>query len=240
MKKRMLLIAAALVAAALLGIAVQQVSRSRTFQFFGGLVDRVETEEKAVALTFDDGPTGRTDEILAILEDADIKATFFLCGGSIGEFPGETERIVRAGHQVGNHTYSHRRMVFLTPAAIAGEIERTDGLIRSAGYEGDIPFRPPYGKKLLLLPYYLHRHGRTTVMWDLEPNTIPEVNAGAENIARYVVDNARPGSIILLHVMYDAEGNSIGAIKGIAEGLKAEGYRFVTVSELINMGKTQQ
>lgn len=226
------LVSLALLAA--LAFAAWTVMRSRTFQFFGGIVSRVETGEKVVALTFDDGPSGRTDEVLSILGEEGVKATFFLVGRAMEEYPEDTERIAQAGHQIGNHTYSHGRMVLRSLSYIRDEIEKTDALIRRSGYQGDIVFRPPGCKKLILLPYYLRRHGVGTVTWDIEPNSRPDVNASAESIVKHVLDNAKPGSIILLHVMYDEEGTSIGALKGIAEGLKAEGYEFVTVNELLS------
>ena len=227
-------VAIAVAALALLFFAGYTISRSRTFQFFGGIVNRVDTEAKVVALTFDDGPTARTDKVLAELDRAQVKATFFLVGQSIEEYPEETKRIAEAGHQLANHSWSHQRMVLKFPSFISSEIEKTDAAIRDAGYQGDIQFRPPYGKKLLLLPWYLSRHSRKTILWDLEPNSIAEVDASTENIVKYVVDNSQPGSIILLHVMYDGKGNSIAAIGGIAEGLKAKGYEFVTVNELLS------
>lgn len=227
-------VAAITVAAmALLFYSGYTISRSRTFQFFGGIVNHVETDKKAVALTFDDGPTENTAQVLNELNSAGIKATFFLVGEAMEEYPDEAADIAAASHELGNHSYSHRRMVLKTPSFISSEIEKTDTLIRTAGYTGDIQFRPPNGKKLLLLPWYLHNHNRKTILWDLEPNSIPEVDASADAIVKYVVDNARPGSIILLHVMHDSTGNSIGAIQGIAEGLKAKGYEFVTVGELL-------
>ena len=223
----------AVAALTLLVFGAFTVSRSRTFQFFGGIVNRVQTAEKVVALTFDDGPSERTGEVLAALDAAGVKATFFLVGQSIEEFPDEAAAITAAGHEIGNHSYSHQRMVLKTPSFLSSEIEKTDGLIRTVGYTGEIQFRPPYGKKLLLLPWYLHDRNRKTVLWDLEPNSIPEVNDCAESISEYVVENTRPGSIILLHVMYDSKGDSIAAISGIAEGLEAKGYTFVTVGELL-------
>lgn len=215
-------------------LACYWVMNSRTFQFFGGITAHADTDKKVVALTFDDGPSEKTDEILAELKDSDVKATFFLVGQSMEQYPDETARIAAAGHQIGNHTYSHNRMVFRSLAYIADEIEKTDRLIRASGYQGDIQFRPPNGKKLLLLPYYLHQHNRKTILWDIEPNSYGEVNTTADSIVQYVLENAKPGSIILLHVMYDSKGTSIGAIKGIAEGLKEKGYDFVTINELLS------
>jgi peptidoglycan/xylan/chitin deacetylase (PgdA/CDA1 family) len=140
---------------------------------------------------------------------------------------------VEAGHEVGNHTATHRRMVLVGGGTVAEEIERTDDAIRAAGYDDEITFRPPYGKKLVALPRYLADHDRTTVMWDVEPDSGA---SDADAIVRTALEETRPGSIILLHVMYPARESSLAAVPGIVEGLRAEGYRFVTVSELLAMG----
>src|SRR5471030_2983308 len=116
---------------------------SRTFQFFGGIVNRVNTQEKVVALTFDDGPTKKVDTILSILNSENVKATFFLIGNEIKQYPGEGKKLVSSGQEIGNHTYSHNRMIFKSPSYIKKEIEDTDNLIREIGYKGDIQFRPP-------------------------------------------------------------------------------------------------
>jgi len=215
-----------------------KIANSRTFQFFGEIVPRVETSKKIVALTFDDGPTPKfTDEILQILKDEDIKATFFLIGGALEKHADEGKKIVLAGHEIGNHTYSHVRMILLTPSFVREEIEKTDELIRSIGYEQPTHFRPPYGKKLFALPYYLSQHNRKSITWDVEPETFPEVAKSTEEITKYVLGHTQNGSIILLHVMYDPQKKSMNSVKPVIEGLKQKGFRFVTVSELINSQK---
>ena len=113
-----------------------QMMRSRSFMLFGKIVSRVETDEKVVALTFDDGPTDKTPEVLAALDRAGIKATFFLTGREIETEPDAAASIVAAGHQIGNHSYSHQRFVLKSLPFIRDEIERTDALIRQAGFEG--------------------------------------------------------------------------------------------------------
>lgn len=218
---------------ALTGFASYKIMSSRSFQFFGGIVNRIDTREKVVALTFDDGPTQMVDTILPILDSENVKATFFLTGEGMRHNPDETKKIINAGHEIGNHTYSHKRMIFKLPSYIEKEIEDTDKLIREMGYKEPVQFRPPGCKKLVLLPYYLKQHGRKTILWDLEPNSYPEINSSSEKIISYVVDNAKPGSIILLHPMYDKNGTTIGALKGILKGLKDKGYTFKTVNELI-------
>lgn len=213
-----------------------QMMRSRNFMLFGKIVSRVETDEKVVALTFDDGPTDKTPEVLAALDRAGIKATFFLTGREIETEPDAAASIVAAGHQIGNHSYSHQRFVLKSLPFIRDEIERTDALIRQAGYEGEIFVRPPYGKKLVLLPWYLHRTGRTAVTWDVEPDSDPEVAEDSESIIAHVVENVQPGSIILMHVMYDSRAESLKAIEGIVSALREMGYEFKTVSELMEYG----
>ncbi|MFZ5354066.1 MAG: polysaccharide deacetylase family protein [Bacillota bacterium] len=234
MKKRSFFVFCIIALIMLTGHTVYRVMNSRSFQLLGDIIAKVNTNEKVVALTFDDGPTDRTDEVLKVLEEADIKATFFLVGQSIESKPEYAEKIVKAGHEVGNHTYSHKRMIFKPYSYIRGEVEKTDELIRKAGCQGEILFRPPNGKKLLLLPYYLSRNNRKTVMWNIEPDSFPEIASSSKRIAGYVKDNISPGSIILLHVMYEnKESKSLEAIKDIAANLKSMGYEFKTVSELL-------
>lgn len=213
---------------------LNETSKSRSFQFFGGLVTQVATSEKVVALTFDDGPGVHTDEILRILEEQDVKATFFLTGREMEAHRDEAQKIAKAGHQIGNHSYSHQRMMFKSPTFIREEIERTDQLIRQTGYQGEIPFRPPYGRKLFLLPYYLKQQDRLTILWNIEPETDLGLTAKPEQIVNYVRERIEPGSIILLHVMYESRTASLNAVEGIITALKQEGYSFVTVSELLS------
>ena len=163
-----ILLALALLLLALCGAFAY--SKSRTSQLFGVIVSRVETREKVVALTFDDGPTDyAAGEILRDL--GDVKATFFLIGANMKECPSVAPRLVAAGHQLGNHTWSHNRMLLKSPSYIAREIESTDALIRAAGWRGPILFRAPYSKKLVGLPWYLWRHDRIDVMFDVEPES---------------------------------------------------------------------
>jgi peptidoglycan/xylan/chitin deacetylase (PgdA/CDA1 family) len=204
---------------------------SRSFQLAGRLVDRTDMSDKVVALTLDDGPTALAPDVLRILADADVAATFYLNGRDLAARPDLGRAIAAAGHEIGNHTYSHRRMVFVTPRTVAAEVERTDEEIRRTGYRGPITFRPPYGKKLWTLPKYLSEHGRTTVTWDVEPDSARDANA--DQIVAETVDAVRPGSIILLHVMHEGRAASRAAIPRIVDELRADGYRFITVSDLI-------
>jgi peptidoglycan-N-acetylglucosamine deacetylase len=233
MKKTIIIIF--IVITLLLGISyvLFNLSKSRTFQFFGGLVNQVTTSEKVVALTFDDGPAIHTDEILTILKAENVKGTFFLTGNEIEKYPNDAKRIAEEGHEIGNHSYSHQRMVLKSPSFIKEEIEKTDELIRQIGYKGEIHFRPPFGKKLFVLPYYLDKHDRKSITWSIEPETYPEVAADSTKIAEHVIDNIEPGSIILLHVMYESRRESLHSVKEMITSLKEQGYKLVTVSELL-------
>lgn len=229
-----LIVALLLLGAVVVAYLLFQISRSRTYQFFGEIIPRVNTTNKAVALTFDDGPVpGGTEEILSILEQEQIHCTFFLTGAELEQNMEEGRKIVAAGHELGNHTYSHVRMLLVSPAFVKQEIESTDKLIRQAGYQGEILFRPPYGKKLFALPYYLSKNNRKTVTWDVEPNSFPEIDASADKTVEYVLQKTEPGSIIILHVMYSSRKESMKAVKGIVEGLRDRGYSFKTVSQLL-------
>jgi chitin deacetylase len=209
-----------------------QFSKARTTQIFGRLVSRVYTERKIVALTFDDGPSAEVSRpLLDILEKEQVRATFFVTGAELEKNMDRGIRIVAAGHELGNHSFSHTRMIFVSPSFVKGEIERTDELIREAGHQSQIYFRPPFCKKLFVLPYYLSQTGRTTVTWDVEPDSEPDLTAG--EIAGRAVEQTRPGSIILLHVMYPTRIESYKAVGKIINDLKARGYDFVTVSELL-------
>lgn len=209
-------------------------SKSRTTQLFGEIVSRAETDKPIVALTFDDGPSPRfTKEVLTLLKDRDVTGTFFLTGREIAENLAQARLIATAGHEIGNHSYSHFNMAWVSPSTVKDEIERTDAAIRAAGYEGEILFRPPFGKKLLALPWYLSEHGRKTIMWDVEPESFPDVADNPDALAKYVIDNAKNGSIILMHVMYRSRDVSRQALPQIIEGLRQRGFSFVTVSQLL-------
>jgi peptidoglycan-N-acetylglucosamine deacetylase len=234
--KRAKALLAIVVAVIAVTAAAFQISKSRTFQFFGEIIPRINTPEKIVALTFDDGPTpGATEEILSILKEENVKATFFVIGADLERNLEEGRKIVAAGHELGNHSYSHERMVLKTPSFIESEIERTDQLIRQAGYQSTIHFRPPFGKKLILLPYFLSRTSRKTITWDVEPDSYPEIAGNSNRIVSHVMEKVRPGSIILLHVMYPSRGASLKAVKGVIAGLKGEGYSFKTVSQMLDI-----
>ncbi|MBF6327862.1 polysaccharide deacetylase family protein [Nocardia transvalensis] len=230
MKRRVLVGGAVgLVVVVGLWVGLYVLMNSRTYQVAGTLVHRVDTADKVVALTFDDGPTERTPEIVAALAAQQVSATFYLVGRDVDAHPEYGKALVAAGHEIGNHSYTHRRLIFVSPHTVRDEVERTDAAIGRIGYRGTITFRPPYGKKLFGLPSYLSDHERTTVMWDVEPDS--QGGASSDRIAADTLASVRPGSIILLHAMY--QPNSLAAIPRIVSELRAQGYRFVTVGGLL-------
>ncbi|HVF30518.1 MAG TPA: polysaccharide deacetylase family protein, partial [Pyrinomonadaceae bacterium] len=181
--KRFYILLAIILACFAVFFILWQLSKSRSYQTFGRVVNRVETSRKIVALTFDDGPTeSMTSRILETLHNEQVRATFFVTGAELQMSIERGRRMVAAGHELGNHSYSHQRMVMVSPSWVRDEIERTDALIREAGYTKEIYFRPPYGKKLFVLPYYLSQTGRTSVTWDIEPDS--RTRATAEEIAK--------------------------------------------------------
>lgn len=213
-----------------------RVSRTRRFQLLGTIVTHVATRDSIVALTFDDGPTPEyADSILAVLRREGTRATFYVLGGDLSRHPQLGRRIVADGHVLGNHTWTHRRMVGLSLGAIRREVEDTDRHIRLAGERGPIHFRAPYSHKFVLLPWYLHRTGRTSVSWDVEPDGDP--TRPAEEMVRRVMDEAHPGAIILLHPWYLSRETTRQALPGIIRGLHARGYELVTVPELLQRGE---
>lgn len=215
-----------------------RVSRTRRLQLIGRIVTHVAARDSVVALTFDDGPTpAYADGILAVLRRERARATFYVLGEDLQRNPELGRRIVADGHVLGNHTWSHPRMVGLSLGTIRREVEDTDRQIRLAGERGPIHFRAPYSQKFVLLPWYLHRTGRTNVSWNVEPDGDPTLPA--EEMVRRVMDEAHPGAIILLHPWYPSRETTRQALPGIIRGLRARGYELVTVPELLQRGEPQ-
>lgn len=216
------------------GFSLFQISKSRSFQFFGGLTSRVETEEEVVALTFDDAPLEYTDEVLKILTEKNVKATFYVIGQNLEKYSDSAKAIVKNGHELGNHSYSHRRLILKSQKFIKNEIQKTNQLILAAGYTEEITFRPPNGKKLFGLPWFLHQNNIKTIMWDVEPDTFFQGNV--EEIINYTLANTKSGSIILMHPFCgETCAADREALPKIIDGLKAKGFEFVAISQLLEL-----
>lgn len=208
---------------------------------FGDCYYKVQTSEKMVALTFDDGPDPRyTQEIGQILADAGAPSTFFVMGRHTQQHPEIVQTLMAQGHELGNHTWNHPSLRFMPPKAMQEELESTDQLLRDLGYTQPIPFRAPYGHSLFLLPQILKQRQQANILWTVQMNDWkPETPEVMMKLLAPKFDN---GAIILLH---DGDGESEGAdrsntvivVKQILEKYQAQGYQFVTVSELLQHGR---
>lgn len=181
-------------------------------------------QEKLIALTFDDGPhAGTTDRLLDGLRERGARGTFFLIGKEIA---GQEELVLRMreeGHQVGNHTWSHVRLA--AGADAAGEIEKTDALLRQILGEGTYWLRPPYG---LVGETEARAVDVPMVKWSVDPRDWESRNT--DQVVQAVLEAVKPNSIVLLHDIYPT---SVAAAFQVIDTLQAEGYQFVTVEELL-------
>ncbi len=191
----------------------------------------VETEEKVVSLTFDSAwNIDDLDEILAILEKNDIKATFFMTGDWVERYPEAVKKIYKAGHDLGNHGENHKNMSELSKEECITEIKSVHNRVYEiVGIEMDL-FRPPSGDYDDEVVNTATELGYYTVQWDCD--SLDWKNYGVSDMIDRVVNhkNLKNGSIILLHngTKYTAE-----ALQGLIDGLKNKGYGFVPISELI-------
>ena len=187
----------------------------------------VEQEVKYAALTFDDGPhRGTTEKLLDGLLERNVKATFFLVGQEASDYPELVRRMGQEGHQVGNHTWSHRRLEELSQEEIVQEIGKTDALLCSLLGEDNYWVRPPYG---LLRPGTEGLIPVPMVKWSVDPRDWESRDTG--KVIQAVEEAIRPNSIILLHDIYPT---SVDAALALIDRLRGEGYEFLTVSELMD------
>ena len=201
-------------------------------QFVGESVRRVETHEKVVALTYDDGPNPfGTQAVLDLLARRNVHATFFLVGNRVQQYPELAQKIWQAGHQVGNHSWSHSLLMFKTYATVWQEVEKTDLLLRQLGYTDEIYFRSPHGMKFISLPRVLNTMHKKNILFDVV--AWDWRSPGAPKIARKVLHEVRPGSIILLHDGVGKQSDTLKAVDHIITTLKDRGFKFVTVAELL-------
>ncbi|MDI6869921.1 MAG: glycerol-3-phosphate acyltransferase [Bacillota bacterium] len=192
-----------------------------------------------VALTFDDGPDPRyTPEVLRILRQEEVPATFFLVGAHASRYPELVRRIQQEGHEIGNHTYSHRNLFLLQPPAIEREVARAEEVLRRITGERPRLFRPPRGLYDANLSRVLAERRYAVVLWSVSSRDWVEVSPRL--IARNVLGAVRGGDILLFHdsgAILSAQGGNrkhmLQALPYIIKRLKTEGFRFVTVSQLL-------
>ena len=187
---------------------------------------RARAAGKYVVLTFDDGPSGRyTSRLLDGLKERGARATFLLCGYRIKEYPAEAKRIVEEGHEVGNHGYSHKNMQQLSRREIAQEILDTQALLPEGCRVRFL--RPPGGCCSDGVRQVAEARNLAILNWSVDPKDWAIQDAAA--IEQAVVKNVTDGDVILLHDMSDS---SVTAALRIIDQLSAQGYQFVTASEL--------
>ncbi len=205
--------------------------------FLMGFVADESKKGIKIALTFDDGPSHfETPVLLKILKKKKVKATFFLLGEHIEKYPEVAKSIVKAGHQVGNHGYNHPNFDSLSKDLMHYQITKTDSLIRSVGYKGEIVFRAPYEQVPPTLQSYLDQNGRTYAASTLNGRDweVPPVTTIVKRIEKDVV----PGSVIVLHDSAPKTDkvreriNSVEAARMLITNLKVKGYRFVRMDQL--------
>ena len=210
---------------------------------FGRTVYRGLGDRRAVALTFDDGPTPASAHVARYLEGLGIRATFFQCGSNVLRHPDVARDLNAAGHEIGNHTFSHRRlsprigwqMNFLSRETIYREFAQAQAIITE--HTGAIPtlLRPPYGLRWLGLGEAQRRLGLTAVLWTVIAHDW-EWEAAA--VTEHVVRGASSGGIICLHDGRDTRPNpdvsvTLDALKRIVPRLRDMGYEFETVSQIM-------
>lgn len=189
-------------------------------------------EERLIAITFDDGPRRETTErLLDGLEERDARATFFLIGRQIEGNEDLVERMQAEGHQVGSHTWSHTRLTGVSADTLRQEVGRTEEALVDLLGPGSYWLRPPYGavdaadRDLIQTPM---------IKWSIDPRDWEKLDTAQVTAA--VLKAAAPNQIILLHDIYPT---SVDAALAVVDALQGEGYRFVTVAELLEANGIQ-
>ena len=189
-------------------------------------------DEKKIALTFDDGPHPKyTEEILSVLEKYGVKATFFAIGENITYYPEAFQKIKEAGHEIGNHTFSHPHLQQKDPKTLEQELERAEEML-SFSNENKL-FRPPEGVCSDAVCRVASKMGYTIILWTVDTRdwSHPAPDAIIENVK----NNVKSGDIILFHDYIATPSPTPEALTKLIPALLEEGYRFVTVSELIGV-----
>jgi peptidoglycan-N-acetylglucosamine deacetylase len=229
---------AGLTAGAVLGSASAAAawgSLSKSSQLFGPSVHRGPGRRRTIALTFDDGPSEGTLRLLEYLDKERVWATFFQCGMNVRRLPQIAGQVAAAGHQLGNHTYSHPKLIFKSPDFIDREFSMAQHVIYHETGLAPMVLRAPYGFKWAGMRAVQHRLSLLGVMWTVMGYdwTWP-----AERIAKHVIRWAEPGGIICLHDGREVKEKPdvtpmLNAVKRIVPVLKDRGYSFEVISDLL-------
>jgi peptidoglycan/xylan/chitin deacetylase (PgdA/CDA1 family) len=187
---------------------------------------------KRIALTFDDGPhpifTGR---ILDILERYNVKATFFVVGQNVENYPKAFERLVSSECEIGNHTYTHKNIGNMSEDELLMELERTERAIERISHRHTLLLRPPEGHFGDVVQRVSVVRGYDIILWSID--TLDWAHTSAADMAKKVISNVSCGDIILMHDYTSGGAHTIEALEIIIPRLIEMGYELVTVSELI-------
>ncbi len=193
----------------------------------------LDPEGKYVALTFDDGPHAEvTPRVLEVLADYDAKATFYMLGSQVEYYPEIAKRVEEEGHEIGDHTMSHKDLSRLGSAQVAEEIDRSTAFIEGATATSPKSLRPPYGALNDEVKRLSGERSLPIIMWSVDSLDWQSRNATA--IYNEVMANVTPGGIVLLH---DIHSTTADALPQILAQLKEQGYEMITVSELLELGE---
>jgi peptidoglycan/xylan/chitin deacetylase (PgdA/CDA1 family) len=185
-----------------------------------------------IAITFDDGPSAQlTPRLLDILKERGIKATFFVVGKNVAEYPEIVRRMANEGHEIANHSWSHPTLTQLGSEGIRKQIENTNDAILKVTGKRPVLMRPPYGATTSMLnKRFTEEFGLKVILWSVDPLDWRYRNSN--RVLNAIVQNTRPGAIIIAH---DIHATTVAAMPATLDLLVSKGYKFVTVSDLIQM-----
>jgi len=189
-----------------------------------------------IALTFDDGPHATlTPKLLDILKEKGVKATFFVLGQNAAANPEILQRAVAEGHEIGNHSWDHKAFPKAGGSGVASQLAQANSAIESATGKKPVLVRPPYGSTTATITKRLNKeYGLQVVMWDVDP--LDWKNRNSARVTSEILKNTKAGSIVLAH---DIHPTTVAAMPATIDGLLANGFKLVTVSELIAMDRPQ-
>ncbi len=198
---------------------------------------KLNSQNKAIALTFDDGPwPNMTSQVLDVLKKNMVKATFFVVGKQVEKYPQLVKQVVADGHALGNHTWSHEYHLY-SEAAAARELDNTAKLLYKITGVKTTLFRPPAGVLNNGLAAYAHEKNQTVVMWSVDSRDWRYYRSStAQTLLESVLKEAKPGGIVLLHDGGGDRSTTIQALPQIIAQLRKRGYKLVTVPELLEIG----
>lgn len=195
----------------------------------------VPAGDKVIALTFDDGPWPETTEkVLAALKKENVKATFYVVGQPLKSWPELGKKIMADGHVIANHTLHHWYKQ-MTPLVAQREIEDTQQIIRETLNVETAYFRPPGGVLTNGLVAYAQKQGQSVNMWSVDSNDSRPNRPSPEAMLKTILAQATPGGIVLMHDGGGSHDNTAKAVPQIIIKLREQGYRFVTVPELLEI-----